>query len=401
MAFVYENIIIGESLTANPPNASVITTTKGDLVSHNGSLTVRFPVGTDDQFLSADSSTATGLIWKALTPDDVGLIAGNGLVLTGSTLDVVGSATIQSNADNLVVNSSATPNQILLSSGTVGTAATYGALPLGDANSVTGTLPIANGGTGAASFATADRLVATNGLNTALVSTTLDPATIVTLAGTQTLSNKTLVSPVITTSINDANGNQLVGLTPVAASVNEITIGNAATGTSPFISATGDDANIDLDINAKGTGNVTISGIEYPNTDGALNQVLATNGAGALIFVDVPVLDVGTVTTTDATPTTIASLTIPTTTDTAYFVEAKFLARDTGVAGTVASFIVRATFNNDGGTLSTVGTDLVYAPPTITWTATVTTTGTDIIFQVTGAAGTTILWKGVVETITV
>ena len=76
----------------------------------------------------------------------------------------------------------------------------------------------------------------------------------VTLTGTQTLTNKTLTSPKIGTSILDTNGNQLALLTATGSAVNEFTIANAATGGDPTLSATGDDSNIDIAIKPKGTG---------------------------------------------------------------------------------------------------------------------------------------------------
>ncbi len=120
------------------------------------------------------------------------ITAGTGMTKNGNILNVIGSATIIANADSLEVNSSATANQILLSSGTVGVATTFGALPLDNSNSVSGVLDIANGGTNASSFGAGDRLVATNSGNTALETTSLDPSTIVTLTGTQVLTNKTM-----------------------------------------------------------------------------------------------------------------------------------------------------------------------------------------------------------------
>ena len=54
----------------------------------------------------------------------------------------------------------------------------------------------------------------------------------VTLTGTQTLTNKTLTSPKIGTSILDTNGNELALLTATTSAVNEFTIANGATGHS-------------------------------------------------------------------------------------------------------------------------------------------------------------------------
>jgi len=76
----------------------------------------------------------------------------------------------------------------------------------------------------------------------------------VTTTGTQTLTNKTLTSPKIGTSILDTNGLQLALLTATSSAVNEITLANAATGNNPTISATGDDSNIGISFATKGTG---------------------------------------------------------------------------------------------------------------------------------------------------
>lgn len=40
-------------------------TTKGDLIVHNGSTNVRFPIGSDGDILTADSTTETGIKWAA------------------------------------------------------------------------------------------------------------------------------------------------------------------------------------------------------------------------------------------------------------------------------------------------------------------------------------------------
>jgi len=75
----------------------------------------------------------------------------------------------------------------------------------------------------------------------------------VTLTGTQTLTNKTLTSPKIGTSILDTSGNELVLLTATGSAVNEFTLANAATGNGPTLSATGE-TNVDINLNPKGSG---------------------------------------------------------------------------------------------------------------------------------------------------
>ena len=76
----------------------------------------------------------------------------------------------------------------------------------------------------------------------------------VTLTGTETLTNKTLTSPKIGTSILDTNGLQLALLTATGSAVNEFTIANAAAGAGPILSSTGDESNVDINLNPKGSG---------------------------------------------------------------------------------------------------------------------------------------------------
>jgi hypothetical protein len=106
----------------------------------------------------------------------------------------------------------------------------------------------------------------------------------VTLTGTQTLTNKTLTSPAIGTSILDTNGNELFKLTATSSAVNEITYNNAATGNKPTFTASGGDTNIGVSIQPKGTGTITIDALTFPAADGSSGQVLQTDGSGTLSF---------------------------------------------------------------------------------------------------------------------
>jgi hypothetical protein len=76
----------------------------------------------------------------------------------------------------------------------------------------------------------------------------------VTTTGTQTLTNKTLTSPKIGTSILDTNGNELALLTATGSAINEVTLANAAAGNNPSFAATGGDTNIGIDLKTKGSG---------------------------------------------------------------------------------------------------------------------------------------------------
>jgi hypothetical protein len=136
------------------------------------------------------------------------------------------------------------------------------------------------------------------------------PAGDVTLTGTQTLTNKTLTSPKIGTSILDTNGNELALLTATSSAVNEFTIANAATSAGPTLSSTGGDSNIDINITPKGTGDVVLAADTVKVGDSGAAATLTSNGAGALTVTTGGATDLvlstnsgtdsGTITITDA-----------------------------------------------------------------------------------------------------
>lgn len=63
----------------------------------------------------------------------------------------------------------------------------------------------------------------------------------------------------LTTDVSDANGNEVFKITATGSAVNEFTVINAATGSSPELSATGGDTNIGQKFTTKGTGDVYIN----------------------------------------------------------------------------------------------------------------------------------------------
>ena len=80
--------------------------------------------------------------------------------------------------------------------------------------------------------------------------------------------------------IGDENSNEQIIFQTTSSAVNQFDITNAATGNPPKISATGDDSNIDLDLEAKGTGHVTVRG----NTNsGAIQFNCEANTHGQIV----------------------------------------------------------------------------------------------------------------------
>ena len=80
--------------------------------------------------------------------------------------------------------------------------------------------------------------------------------------------------------IGDENGNEQIIFQTTSSAVNQFDVTNAATGNAPKLSATGGDSNIDLEIEAKGTGHVTVRG----NTNsGAIQFNCESNSHGQIL----------------------------------------------------------------------------------------------------------------------
>lgn len=96
--------------------------------------------------------------------------------------------------------------------------------------------------------------------------------------------------------------------------------------------------------------------------------------------------------TTGATQTTAATFT--TTANKAYGVIAKIVAVETVDADETAFYIRGALFENDGGTLSLVGSiaSIATIEQTSGWDVTLDADGSDIRVRVTGAASTDVTW---------
>tara|TARA_B100000519_G_scaffold179828_1_gene170947 strand:+ start:308 stop:2719 length:2412 start_codon:yes stop_codon:yes gene_type:complete len=103
--------------------------------------------------------------------------------------------------------------------------------------------------------------------------------------------------------IGDENGNEQIIFQTTSSAVNQFDVTNAATGNAPKLSATGGDSNIDLEIEAKGTGHVTVRGnsnsgaIQFnceanthgqilkaqPHSAGVTNEMLLPDGSNSTL----------------------------------------------------------------------------------------------------------------------
>lgn len=123
--------------------------------------------------------------------------AGSGLTLAGNSFSVnTDNVTIGIISSNVTVRSTATQFQTLISSGTAGAAAVWGAVNLGAAAAVTGVLPIANGGTNSSTTLSGNRVMVSSG--TAIVESAA-------LTNGQILIGSTGAAPVVAAITGSAN----------------------------------------------------------------------------------------------------------------------------------------------------------------------------------------------------
>ena len=108
--------------------------------------------------------------------------------------------------------------------------------------------------------------------------------TLIGKATTDTLTNKTLTSAVLTTPkfadagfIADANGNEQILLQTTASAVNHVEFTNAATGSGPSLNAVGSDTNVPMFFAAKGTGSVVLNSKYSLNTETLTGTTVAAS----------------------------------------------------------------------------------------------------------------------------
>lgn len=117
--------------------------------------------------------------------------------------------------------------------------------------------------------------------NTGTITLPTSTDTLVGRATTDTLTNKTLTSPTLNTpkigtSINDTTGNEVIKITATGSAVNELTIANGASTTGPTLSATGGGANLNIIMTPKGTGSVELNKAAFSSSTITANGAAST-----------------------------------------------------------------------------------------------------------------------------
>ena len=270
-------VTIAGNLTVSGTTTTVSsnTVTVGDALILLNSDESGTPSHDSGHIIERGSSANVGLIWDesadewaAINTDETGTTAGNVTIasyaglqvgaFTASSVSVGGVAAVTLTGTQTLTNKTLTAPTINGGTHTAVTSLTaandldIGAYELRaatfESDIATGTAPLTIASTTMVANLNADLL---DGVQGAAYSQ---------IAGTETLTNKTLTAPKIANAgfIADANGNEQIIFTTTSSAVNEVTITNGATGNPAQIAASGE-SNIGLKIAGKGTGGVILT----------------------------------------------------------------------------------------------------------------------------------------------
>jgi hypothetical protein len=193
-------------------------------------------------------------------------------------------------------------------------------------------------------------------------------SSVVTLTGTQTLTNKTLTSPLVN-EILDTNGNEILGLSPTASATDFVTIKNGiGVGVPLHVYADGPSTNIGLHIQPKGSGLVTIS--DGTDFNKGIRFRSSGSAASAVTLLDAVATAGRVVTLPDATTTLVGRDTTDTLTNKTIAFGSNTFSGSLPIAnGGTGQTTANAAFNalapsqtgNSGKYLTTDGTDTSWA----------------------------------------
>jgi len=233
-------------------------------------------------------------------------------------------------------------------------------------------------------------------------------STVVTLTGTQTLTNKTITSPIVN-EILDANGNEVLGLLSTASATDYVAIKNGiGVGVPLHISSEGSSTNIGLHIQPKGTGLVTISdgtdfnkGIRFRSSGSAANAITLLDAVSTAGHV---------VTLPDATTTLVGRNTTDTLTNKSISGSTNTLSNIGNASLTNSAITINGTSTSLGGSINvgtvtsvdlTASTGISVSGGPITGSGSITVTNTAPDQTVVLTAGTGISTSGTYPNFTI
>jgi hypothetical protein len=286
--------VSGNTITLDIDSSVVTESSTDTLTNKSISLTTNTLTGTSAELATAISDeTGTGSLVFANTPTlvtpNIGAATGTSLNLTNINLESNGNATI---AGTLAANGGITVDSTnFVVSGSTGAITTLSTLDLGHASDTT--LSRLSAGVLAVEGVAVPTISSSNTLTNKSISLTTNTITgtlaefnsavsdadFASLAGTETLSNKTLTAPKIVDDgfIADANGNELILFNTIGSAVNQLEISNSATGNGVTIASSGSDSNINIVLDPKGTGTVDVNSSRITNvSDPSGDQDAAT-----------------------------------------------------------------------------------------------------------------------------